>query len=64
VNSSTLQEFVKNFGTPSCFVVPVKGIAINGEQRQGVHAEISLKSMFNRGFYDDERRRDAAKISL
>jgi hypothetical protein len=50
VNPSSLHELVKNLGAPCCVVVLVKGIAINGERRQGVHTEISHKSIFNCGF--------------
>jgi hypothetical protein len=50
VNPPTLHEFVKNLGAPCCVVVLVKGVAINGERRLAEYAEISLKSMFNRGF--------------
>jgi hypothetical protein len=48
VNSLSLNEFVKNFDAP-CSIV-VKGVAINGEQRQGVRTGISCKSMFSYGF--------------
>jgi hypothetical protein len=50
VNPVTLQVFVKNPDVPCCVVALVKGIAVNGELRQGVHAGISHKSMFNSGF--------------
>jgi hypothetical protein len=42
------QVFVKNPSAPGC--VAVKGIAINGDRRQGLHIGISHKSMFNCGF--------------
>jgi hypothetical protein len=49
VSPLTLQESVKNLSAPSCVVVLVKGIAINGERRLAGHAEIFHKSMFNCG---------------
>jgi hypothetical protein len=45
-----LQAFVKNSSHPCCVVVPVKGIAIDGERRLVGHAGISHKSMFNCAF--------------
>jgi hypothetical protein len=50
VSPLALQAFEKNPGAPCCVVVLVKGVAINGERRQGAHAGISHKSMFNCGF--------------
>jgi hypothetical protein len=47
VNPLALQAFVKNPDAPCCVDVLVKGIAINGKRRQGVHAGICHKSMFN-----------------
>ncbi|MCU7847573.1 MAG: hypothetical protein KZQ89_06115 [Candidatus Thiodiazotropha sp. (ex Lucinoma kastoroae)] len=46
VSSETLQGCVKNPNAPSCVVVLVKGIAINGERRLAGHAGISHKSLF------------------
>jgi hypothetical protein len=50
VNPVTLQVFAKNTDAPYCVVALVKGIATNGQRRQGVQAGISHKSMFNCGF--------------
>ncbi|MCU7814853.1 MAG: hypothetical protein KZQ81_06500 [Candidatus Thiodiazotropha sp. (ex Rostrolucina anterorostrata)] len=54
VSLGTLHKFVKNPDVPSCVVVLVKGIVINGERRLAGHAGISRKSLFNCGFWDNE----------
>lgn len=49
MSCGTPHEIEKNPDAPSCVVVVVKGIAINGERRLAGHFGISHKSMFNCG---------------